>query len=562
MSRNSRSSFSEFDLRSFSFNSSKSKRVSFTPFSNNAVIDDLSDDLLSKVFSFLDLSSKKMFSLTCRRFNTIFSLDSNMKKIIFLVNGKSDFRRKLPLNVSRMYQTAKFQYLTPIHFSDTSTKLLMKTLSNKVTHFTLTQSAMDSHRFFKVLQWFNNTEALELRDIKIQSKSTLDTLLSSTKLTLPNLKCVSMDVTTSDGESTDIFLRIIKNVLVKKKDFTSIKLRFLSILNTSDSVKLCMKLLTRQENLKELHLEGKIGQFFKVSLCCSTNLETLMVADTERFDDIICYTHLINVIKSQKKLTKLKFPIHGSLVNAAILQDLMEIFNLPLKHLDISFDKFDPDLKTSEIPNLTLKTLKIIFTNVSLLPMNKNEETVTFLTKMFPNVNHLTFSNDSEICDSSQFCLGGAYVLSKWNGLKFLDFSELPVHHSCIAHVKFTKLHEINLLWTMDHGISNDYLCNFYMNNPGIKNVQFLFKPPHNTFSIRTILYRSLKMLKKLQRLNMIMIETEETHLICGEHAYETGYINGNVSHLIEEYATPGFELNCKIEFKNEITPEIVLKEM
>lgn len=433
----------------------------------------------------MNLQDKRNFSQCCKQFNGIFGLPDNMDNIVFLVDAES-FSSELPLFLSHKYKNVTLRNLSSDHFTDKLLKLNLKTMSENVTELHLTQSTVNFERLCKLFKYFKNIEKVELHNLKIQNVK--DFHIS--KKIMKQLKTIEIDISNDLCDNSNHFsVELIKHFISQgRKDFNSVKFQFLSKKHLINDVRVCIKFLGKQQQLKVLHLIGNIHQFFIESMKLSSQLETLLIENHEGIVKFENYLNLIKLVRTQKKLKKLKIPIYGEFFFPIVRVQLLELFSLPIETLLLNFENFCQKIELSGQENKTVKTLIVKFSHVISMPSDVIENIAKLLQFRFPNVKELSFSDDLKFCNPDS-CRGLVTFLNDWKCLKSVDLSNLPTHHYCIYRLVIPELQQFKLFFTMDISSCRTFFCNFLAHHSNIRDLEihfqssYLFNDIFNSFT-------------------------------------------------------------------------------
>lgn len=366
--------------------------------------------MLEVVYSFLDLSSQKKFSLSCKRLRGLFGLQKNLDRIVFRVQKDQD------VNITQNYKHLEgferkimtAENLTMLSKSVKSYKTDLKIQKNVKTAFQKAisknpiRAGFTSMQLLQMLPHFNNLTSLELIGVSIQQEN----------LIVPNEiknQEVEMIVEMNQLEILKIDIELLMYLNNRFAKFSGSKLKKLKLVGvirqkyncTEEDYRGLKQLISSQKNLRKLSvLTGlkHIIHLFNAPLEMSCKLRSLSLrycdAQTggNNFNSIQ-QANLSEFLASQYELEKIKmnvkFEFNFRTMSMQHVWDSRLTIKLTHRFVIIS-DNEDPndfsyhklyDLSRMPSPDLTTKRLNLSLRFVQPTTFNFN-----LISEKFPEL--------------------------------------------------------------------------------------------------------------------------------------------------------------------------------
>lgn len=552
---------------------------------NDKQLAGMPDEVIEEIFNFLDIGSKKSFSLVCKKFNKIYELPKNLHKINFCVSEE----RGQICDITRQYRhivdtgnlipeasLPKFTHLksyTIIRYEDGS-NIKADYLVGLLPHFR-NLSCLELRGIFGSCHFYHNeTFAHQLQlifeermDFEVVEMKHLNTLKIELQLfLLLNGRFVQFSCTQLDNLEIVDWTWYAKNL-----DFSPLK-----------------TLITSQKHLKVLRLIGKrkrVSQMFDTPFIVRGQLkEFKLMSDepTESNDSLSGYNstqqdHLADFLMSQNALENLEVDIDiGALVATSKMQYLMQSrLRMPLvkrkiniwndwnehKANKIDFDYFTTDELTEEsVPNLVTKHVKICFED---LPQ---ASVVRFVSLNYPDLMSLEILGYTDPFDG----------MNAVNGLKHLESLTLSLFEfltPSVIHIPTLKI--LNISQDLDDFGDTDWddayktnLSSFFKNHDQIEEIDMdIHASAQNKETLdkmesefNEVVENALMQLTSLRKFRIRVYwirncpsdsyNSEDNKLLtkCWAHSSK------KLAESIKKYANGGFVLQCgSSEFSSEI---------
>lgn len=411
---------------------------------NKQQLDEMPDEILEEIFSFLDIGSKKGLSLVSKKFNQIFGLPKNLDRIKFRVVRN----RERMCKITRQYR----------HIVEPGRLILAATLSKFTNMTSYTRDGLfndtDAKYYYHLVDLLPYFRNLSFLDIRIPCGQTVQAQMLQKLKDRTGFDIVEMKHLKTLKVSLRLFM--ILNDFVK---FSSCKLlTHLKITKNSKTsfdefnFEPLKSFIMSQKHLKVLNISvefQEILKLFDTPLTVQSHLKVFkLVSDLDPGFKSTQQDNLADFVMSQTTLSELMISIRGiresktskmqHLMNTRLRMPLVKRKIILLK--EIREDFFDLDLFTidqltqAKQPNQALKHLELFFDFD--VPESSRAAAVDFVSMNYPGLMTL------ETPGYDKKPLSGIEELNK---LKHMEFLTLPLrqfqNESAIKIPTLKKLH-------------------------------------------------------------------------------------------------------------------------
>lgn len=372
-----------YDLTESSESSKKKFKDDESENQQTKTLMDMPDPVLEQVFDFLDLYSKKNFSLCCKKFDEIFGLLKNMDQLKFLI--KSSHRSSDISEIKRRYKHVQVYHDVEVPPS------VWTTLSENMASLRITVNQLSPETLILALPFLKN---LTLLSITYNDLKEMPVTIETEAVEMNELKILHL---------TPMLYLLLNDRYVKFSDKLERLIFFphsTKIVISSEEAVAIKSLISRQKQLKSLALYGYVSSFawlFNEPLIIESQLEKFYLHNIDKLNSIQ-QDNFCEFLQSQKIVDpEIHFFVEDKTHRIQNLENPMRNLNsTDAQQCVMIADNFDGRvdsgqytteelLRQPKTPNLTTKNLHLYIK----VRLETNVLILRFISSKFPNLKSL-----------------------------------------------------------------------------------------------------------------------------------------------------------------------------
>lgn len=542
----------------------------------------LPDEILEHILGFLDIKSKKNFSITCSKINVIFGMPQNMETIKL----RPIETRKLSnddFNITRRYR----------HVVENKGDLIPEKVWSKLDKITSylklarnqSQRKMLSNSLLSMLPSFRNLFSLEISWIYLAQVEVAK--MSACKIDVIEMKHLRV---------LKIDLNMLNLLNERYLKFSTTQLKVLHLTEQKqesmgekmdfDALK---TLIASQPYLEDMNLQTngfQMSKLFDTPIMVTGKLKSFGLSTNEITDELkLNSTQQDNfcdlLFAHKNSLEKLNIHYQIETVKTSKMQHLMKIrLDMPLIERYINIYNGDSTDGIIDISDRTFKVEELIQSNrpnlvtryVNLHREQIGSQLIDFTTRSYPNLKSLIFTGNFKSTDPIEELNGLKHLESLT--IQFKEFRNLPpVNISTLKELKFMMISYDSAISLSEYEIHASNLKTLLQRHKTLEKLELIFvtlSPPYEfekmICKFHGIMEKALIELCTLRELTVSFdIYSIEQQRDDDEHRAK--YIlyddwknqSARIAEVIEKYAQNRFVFQCR-QYCRKSLPKTLIK--